>query len=78
MYGMKKTTVYLPDELKASLERMALDEGLSEAEIIRGAIRAAVAKRKRPQPRIPLTDRGLGDPLAAERVDELLAGFGQK
>ncbi len=32
MYGMKKTTVYLPDELKAALERAAAAQGRSEAE----------------------------------------------
>ncbi len=77
MYGMMKTTVYLPDELKASLEQLAVQEGRSEAEIIRQAIAAAVAGRRRPQPRVPLVATGLGDPRAAERVDELLDGFGR-
>ena len=31
MYGMTKTTVYLPDELKEDLERLAKSEGRSEA-----------------------------------------------
>jgi len=77
MYGMKKTTVYLPDELKASLERMAHDQGRSEAEIIRAAIQATVDQRQRPRPRVPLFETGPKDPMAAERVDELLAGFGE-
>lgn len=77
MYGMRKTTVYLPEALKADLERMAAEEDRSEAEIIRAAIQAAVDRRQRPKPRIPLTSKGLGDPTAAERVDELLAGFGE-
>ena len=40
MYGMRKTTVYLPDELKADLERTAGVTGRSEADLIRDAVRA--------------------------------------
>ena len=41
------------------------------------AVAAALASRRRPQPRIPLVEGGLGDPTIAERIDELLAeGFG--
>lgn len=78
MYGMTKTTVYLPDDLKASLKRLSEEEGRSEAEIIREAIRTAVEKRTSSRPRIPLTEKGLGDPSIAERVDELLEGFGER
>lgn len=77
MYGMIKTTVYLPEDLKDTLKRMSEEEGRSEAEIIREAIQAAVQKRKNPRPRVPLTHQGLGDPSLAERVDELLEGFGR-
>ncbi len=77
MYGVKRTTIYLPDDMKAAIERTAIAEGRSEAEIIRMAIAAALVSRKRPEPRIPLVEEGLGDPTIAERVDELLAeGFG--
>lgn len=74
---MVKTTVYLPRDLKSSLARMAADERRSEAEIIREAIRSSVEGRRRPRPRVPLTGRGLGDPEAALRADELLTGFGR-
>ena len=77
MYGMVKTTVYFPEELKDSLERMAAEEGRSEAHIIREAVRSVVERRPRPRPRVPLTGQGLGDPTAALRVDELLRGFGR-
>jgi len=76
MYGMRKTTVYLPTGLKSALERIASEEGRSEAEIIRSAIQQAVNRRQRPLPRIPLFELGAEDPTAAERVDELLDGFG--
>jgi len=77
MYGMKKTTLYLPDALKRDLERLSVAESRSEAEIVREAVRDAVARHARPEPRIPLTGAGLGDSTASERVDELLDGFGQ-
>ena len=75
---MIKTTVYLPEDLKAALERVASDEGRSEAEVIRESIRRAVTDREPPRPRVPLTGKALGDPTAAERVDEILRrGFGR-
>lgn len=76
MYGMKKTTVYLPDELKLSLKRMATEQRRSEAELIREAIQALVGSRPRPRPKLPLTEQGLGDPTIADRVEEALDGFG--
>lgn len=78
VYGMQKTTVYLPEDLKASLERVALEAERSVAEIIREALRKAVDESRKPRPRVPLTGEGLGDPTAALRVDELLrGGFGR-
>lgn len=74
---MQKTTVYLPADLKRALERLARLEGRSEAELIREAVRKAVESRVPPQPRIPLVDRGLGDPDLARSVDDALGGFGQ-
>ena len=72
MYGMsKKTTVYLSDELKAALEREAKRTGESEAEVIRRAIKTAVS---RPRPRAGIISSG---ELMADRVDELLEGFGE-
>lgn len=75
---MRKSTVYVPDDLKASLERVAAEEGRSEADLIREGIRHVVEGRRRPRPRVPLVADGLGDPTAAERVDELLEGFGKR
>lgn len=75
-YGMHRTTIYLPDELKRALTRIARREGRSEAELIREAVQEAVERRRAAAPRIPLFDRGLGDPDLARRVDEVLDGFG--
>lgn len=76
MYGMIRTTVYLPNELKDALERTAAARGVSEAEVIRSALASATAKAAYPAPRVPLFKSG--DPTLAERVDdELAAGFGE-
>lgn len=76
MYGMRKTTLYLPDELKAALERVAFALGQSEADLIREALREKIAAVTSVVPTVPLSASGLGDPTIAERADELLAGFG--
>lgn len=75
--GMWKLSIDLPDELKASLERKALEEGRSEAEIVRRAIRRAVANRPRQRPILPLFPGGFGDSGFAERSIESLDGFGE-
>ena len=67
----RKTTVYLPDELKAAVEREAARRGESEAEVIRRAIATSVS---RPRPRAGILD---GEPFAAQ-ADELLGGFGKR
>ncbi|TKR47872.1 ribbon-helix-helix protein, CopG family [Mycobacterium tuberculosis] len=78
---MDKTTVYLPDELKAAVKRAARQRGVSEAQVIRESIRAAVGGAK-PPPRggKPPPRGGLyaGSEPIARRVDELLAGFGER
>lgn len=76
MYGMKRTTIYLPEELKAALERTAADQGRSEADVVRSAVAAATAEHAYPRPKLPLFSSG--DRTLAERVDEeLAAGFGE-
>ena len=47
-YGMKKTTLYLPDDLKEKVESVARAEGRSEADVIRDAISSAVEARRPP------------------------------
>ncbi len=74
---MKKTTIYLPDELKERVEEAARRTGRPEAAVIRDAISVATLPFASPEPRVPLTKRGLGDPTIAENVDDLLQGFGR-
>lgn len=73
---MKRTTVYLPDELKRGLERIARAEGRSEAQLIRDGVRQVIERHGAPRPRIPLFTSD--DPTLAERADELLEGFGTR
>ena len=67
---MEKTTVYLPDDLKKALAREARRRRQSEAEVIRTAIADAVSH---PEPRGGIFAI---EPMA-DRVDELLKGFGE-
>ena len=76
LYGMQKTTVYLPDELKAALERVAAETGLSEAELIRVGVRLALERHGPPAPTIPIYVSE--DPHFAEEADAHLAGFGRR
>jgi hypothetical protein len=73
---MTKTTVYLPDELKRAVARIAAESGRSEAQVIREAIGALARSVERPRPSGGLFDGG-GDGLA-RHVDEALAGFGER
>ena len=68
---INKTTIYLPDDLRDSVKAEAKRRGCSEAQVIRDAISKAVA---RPRPSAGLLDV---EPIA-ERVDELLVGFGDR
>ena len=76
MYGMKKTTVYLPNILKARLERAAEEDQTSEAEVIREAIDRFTSDRERPRPKAPLFANGAVAPV--ENFDEALRGFGER
>lgn len=68
---MRKTSVYLPEDLKEALAREAARRGSSEADVIRAALRDAVV---RPVPTVGLFEV---EPFA-ERVDDLLDGFGER
>lgn len=74
---MRKTSVYLSDELAERLARIARETGRSQAEVLRAAVAAY-------QP-APATDRafalagcvtGPGGSIADVDEDELLRGFG--
>jgi hypothetical protein len=73
---MEKTTVYLTTEQKRALERAARAEGRSEADLIREGIVAVTSRHRAAEPTVPLFESGVPD--LAERVDELLDGFGER
>jgi hypothetical protein len=76
MYGMEKTTVYLPEDLKRALRRTAQASGRSEAELIREGVGLVVGTHRVAEARLPLFESG--QPDLAERVEELLTGFGER
>lgn len=76
---MNKTTLYLPDDLKAAVKRAALSRNVSEAEVIRESLRSTVG-RERPKPQGGLFSSG--QPIARNDEDHLAGdakypGFGE-
>jgi ribbon-helix-helix CopG family protein len=75
MYGMEKTTVYLTEAQKRSLERAARASGRSEAELIREGVEVVTARHGVAEPTLPLFESSRPD--LAEHVDDELVGFGE-
>jgi hypothetical protein len=73
---MVKTTVYLPDELKGALKRLAEQRQCSEADLLREAVARLTGEASAPPPRLPLF-RSTG-PSIAEDIDNALDGFGTR
>lgn len=76
MYGMFKTTLYLPDDLRSALKRTARARGCSEAVVIRDALREFTSRMETPRPKLPLFTSARGN--LAEHVDRALRGFGTR
>jgi ribbon-helix-helix CopG family protein len=76
MGGMRKTTVYLPERLKAELARAAVEAGRSQADLIREGIELVTGRVGGAEPRLPLF--ASGDPDLAAQVDEHLVGLGER
>ena len=75
---LKKTSIYLDEDLDHGLARRAADEGMTKAEYIRRTLSGAVQKPKRPKPKaVGLIDDGPTD--VSSNVDKYLAetGFGE-
>lgn len=74
MYGMKRTTVYLPDDLKARLEAAAKTRGVTEAEIVRQAVDIELRRR---EPRGGFLSGGPDDGVNSGNLHEHMEGFGE-
>ena len=74
MYGMHRTTVYLPEEMKARLSAEAARRGVTEAEIIRLAVDKELTRR--------MTGAGiitepLPEGVSGRNLHEHMEGFGE-
>lgn len=72
-----KTSVYLDDDDKAALSRLARATGTSEAELLRRGVRLVLEQAAPPRPHLALA--ASVDGRAAVDSDELLSelGFGE-
>lgn len=77
MYGVKRTTVYFPDEMKAAIEREAAHRGVTEAEVIREAVDTALKSKHERRKITPAIPEGVGEEIGS-RVEELLEGLGEQ
>ena len=74
IYGVKRTTIYLPEEMKTAIEWEAARRGVTEAEVIRDAVRNHLSEAVTPMHDLPVFAEGFGVEIAT-RVDELLEGM---
>ena len=75
---LKKTSIYLDEDLDHGLARRAAEEGITKAELIRRSLEGVVSKPKRPKPKaVGFPHDGPTDVSA--NVDKYLAetGFGE-
>jgi predicted transcriptional regulator len=74
---VRKTSIYLDDDDRERLRRLAAEEGRSQAEIVRSALSAYEQARTAPRD-FALEGAWAGDGSSVADIpeDELLAGFG--
>mgnify|MGYP001033296712 CR=1 FL=1 len=71
---LKKTSIYLEEELDRRLALRAAEEGVTKAEFIRRTLSAAVQRPKRPKVSLAVYDSGAGD--VSKNIDRYLAQTG--
>lgn len=75
---MRKTSIYLTDEEIARLAMLAEREGVSQADVIRRAIRQYVPEQRGSREfALSRSGTGPGDSIADLPEDELFEGFGE-
>jgi hypothetical protein len=74
MYAMRRTTVFLEDELLKLARRFAARQGKSFAQLVRESLVAYMRQEETMKKRLPhLTGQFVsGEPDVSERVDQLL------
>jgi hypothetical protein len=75
MYDMKRTTIFIDEQLERRLKRKARAEGKSVAQCVREAVAAYIAPPTKPMPLPSITGMFSGGPPhdTSERVDEFIA-----
>jgi predicted transcriptional regulator len=74
MYGVKRTTIYLPEDMKSRLEREAARRQITEAELIRRAVDNELHRRA---PRGGIISGGPEDGITGANLHEHMEGFGE-
>lgn len=69
---MKKTTVYLPEELEVRLDAESSATGVSKAELIRRGVALLLDNAERPKRGHEMPVFNSGRPLTAEAMDDTL------
>lgn len=81
MYGvMKRTTIFLSEDQKRNLKRIAQETGRSESDLIRDGVNEVVARHTPPFPKPHLGTFDSGDPgwTDPDNLDRLMEeGFGR-
>jgi hypothetical protein len=74
---VKKTTLYLEPDLDQALARLAVERGVTKAEVIRGALREATDRAPRPRIKAIGVFRGPGDVAGDVHRHLRETGFGE-
>ena len=74
IYGMHRTTVYLPEEMKARLTAEAARRGVTEAEIIRRAVDKELTRR---MSGAGIITEPLPEGVSGRTLEEHMKGFGE-
>lgn len=77
-YRVDKKAALLRLGRKKSLTSTAREMRTTEADLIRQSVGEGIPRKILPRLQLPISSRGLVDRTAAERVDELLTGFGRR
>jgi hypothetical protein len=74
---LKKTSIYLDEDLDHGLARKAAEDGITKAELIRRSLEGIVAKPRRPRARGIGIIKGPVPHDLAENAEQYMDGFGE-